>query len=251
MKHYITCISCIIFLIGDTLGADDTILNKLNRYISYISIVKYLLTLLVFCIAYCAQAQLRLDSVFWRDAQLLGGSNIIIQSDSNYYISWSNCYETEIAFGRWYIHKDTLILKAATDTNWTLIKSVSYKKRQQDSFVRISIKDTYGHGVEMFRERFLHYNNEKVYDGIITVDGYVDIPINAVIDVIFSYFAFSRYVLKTIPISDNDIEIVFNPCAEMLDRGILLTTTKTDEKYIIKKDGLYYIDNPIERAYVY
>lgn len=251
MKHCITCISCIIFLIGDTLGTDDTIPNKLNRYIPYISIVKYVFTLFVLCVCYCANAQLRLDSVLWIDAQIFGGSNMIIMSDGNYYYSWSNCSETNISFGRWHLNKDTLILNPATDTNWTLIKSISYKKRSNDSLMRIYVKDSYGHNIDVYNPHFFYYDNEEAYGKIRCNDGYIDIPVNSVKELLYSYYSFNKDIDKIVEVIDRDIEIVFNPHASMLNRRIFQVTSADTEKYIIKNDGLYYIYNPVKRLYKY
>ncbi len=251
MKHCITCISCIIIFIGDTLGTDDTILNKLNRYISYLNMVKYLLTLFVFCTAYSAQAQLRLDSVLSLNIKSMGGSNLILQRDSIYYLSEFDCAQITVYSGTWHLNKDTLILMPATDTNWSVIKRISYIDRGNDTLLRIYVKDSYGHNIDTYNPWYFYYDNEMVYDNIISNDGYFSIPVNTVKEFTYSYYSFNKYVDKAVTVTDKDVEIIFNPPANMLYKTVLQKTFTHTEKYIIKKDGLYYIDNPIERAYVY
>lgn len=213
--------------------------------------MKYLFTLLAFCASYCATAQLRLDSVLSIDAVSLGSSYIILQSDSTYYLSGANCYETDIFYGKWYVNKDTLILAPAKDADWVIIKSISCNKRKNDSLIRIYVKDKRGNNVVTDKLQFFYSDNQKVDDYIISNDGYIDIPVNSVKEFTYHYYAFDEYVVKTIQVTDMDIEIIFNPHAYMLDRAVLQKTSTQVEKYIIKNDGLYDMNNPTVRYYQY
>lgn len=205
--------------------------------------MKYLLALFFSCSLYGSFAQLPIDSILHLDVNSLGGSMLYINSDSTYYISWSDCSSTDIAFGKWYVSKDTFIMKPATDTNWQVIRSFSYKPKVCNDTVYVSFIDNYGNPVNTNQLGFFDEKGNDIDEYNRYCGSELLVQSKKARYFYIYYYRFNKSAKEYIPILYNDIDVVFNPPSDMLDRGIEQVTTTAIKKYLIKSDGLYDLDN--------